>query len=366
MSNKFCKLLSNGYKIDVVVDKLLWSPCCLYSKKTPLLDQKAFQSALEYSSNATGWLPECNVCKNMEQAGQTPRQTSSARIARDLAVGECGSIELSFDTKCNAACLSCGAWASSTWRKYDYKHQLNDHGPEIDRSDELLQQIINNINLDNVQHIYILGGEPFFSSSNLKFLQHLHKNHTNLNEIVLKYQTNGSVTPEPEVIELWGAFKQVEVSFSIDGVGERFDYLRWPLKWDRVEKNIKYLLEATNVKFEFNATISPLSILYFNEIEKWVSGIVPKSRILNQNMIVRPNRCFNPLNLDRVTPELGQAIIKKYGADHLLSGIINNIGIGADYDSMFEYINTHDQLRRLNWRTTFPDILPYYKDMART
>lgn len=363
MSNKFCKLLSNGYKIDVVVDKLLWSPCCLYSKKTPLLDKEAFQQALDYSSKATDWLPECRICQNMEQAGQTPRQTSSNRIPVDLEVGKCGSIELSFDTKCNAACLSCGSWASSTWRKYDYKHNLNDHGPETDRSDDLLQTIIDNVNLDDVRHIYVLGGEPFFGNSNLKFLKHLHKTHNNLNEIVLKYQTNGSITPDPEVIELWSAFKQVEVSVSMDGVGKRFDYLRWPLKWHRVEKNIEFLLKNTNVMFEFNATISPFSILYFDEIEQWVSTAIPRSRILNQDKIVRLNRCFNPLNLNTVTVDFAHDLIKKYGADHALSGIINTIGIGAEYKSMFEYIGNHDQLRRLNWRETFPEVVSYYKDI---
>ena len=361
MSNEFCKLLSNAYKIDVVVDKLLWSPCCLYSKKTPLLDKKEFQQALTYTSSAKTWLPECGKCRTMEQAGQTPRLTGSNRIPEDLEIGECGMIELSFDTKCNAACLSCGGWASSTWRKYDYKHGLNDHGPEIDRSDELLQQLIDNINLDKVNFIFILGGEPFFSSSNLKFLRHLKATHRNLSQVTLKYQTNGSVIPEPEVIELWSLFKRVEVSLSIDGVGERFNYLRWPLKWHRSENTMRYLLDSTNVIFEFNATVSPFSILYIDEIERWVEATFPKNRLSNPNEFVRPNRCFDPLDLNKITKEMANAVVGKYGAEHKLSKIVNTIGIGVDPKTMFDYVNQHDQLRRLSWVKTFPAMVKYYE-----
>ena len=368
MANKFCRHLINGYKLDLRwYNVLLWSPCCYYSKKVPLLDQEAFERELAYTSSATDWLPECRLCENMEKSGAglqvSPRLASFNRIPDELDDGVCGNLELSYDSKCNAACLSCGSYISDTWKKYDYKHNINDVGPIIDQSDKLTSQVINNIPLDQLNELYILGGEPFYSSSGNTVLRHLHKTHPDIGNVKLRYQTNGSLIPDAETRDLWQGFKSVEVSMSLDGTKDQFNYLRWPLKWHRIEKTVDNLLTTTNTIININATINPLNVLYFQQLDDWAISTIPKDRLKWPDAPVRPNRCLGILDLNKSTVELRHRVREMYGSDHRLTKIFSNLEVNRNYHDMFNYINTHDKIRRLNWQNTFPDVVEYYKDI---
>lgn len=369
MANEFCRLLSNGYKINVNNNRLDWSPCCFYSKKTPLLDQTQFEAELKYTSSATGWLPECNQCRRMEASGVpglSPRLNSFKKVPTVEEDGRCVALEINTDLTCNAACLSCGSYASSTWKKYENKHGVEQHNPQQDskNADRWFNQLINRVDLSSVRDVFILGGEPFYGTTNLKFLRHLYQVHPALDQVVLQYQTNGSIIPDPEVLELWKSFKTVILSLSIDGVGKRFNYLRWPLKWHRVEKTVDFMLSTTDALLTVNATVNPLNVLYFDEIEQWVADTIPDARLPKKERLygpVRPNRCMNPMNLNLTTPSLRADVLAKYGADHSLSKIFSNIEFNNKYQQMFDHVNQHDQLRRLSWAETFPATVKYYK-----
>ena len=56
--------------------------------------------------------------------------------------------------------------------------------------------------------------------------------------IEIHYNTNGTHFPE-EFIETWKKFRKVEIAFSIDNLGERFEYERSGAKWEEVEANIQ-------------------------------------------------------------------------------------------------------------------------------
>ena len=359
MSNQFCKYLSNGYKINIQDDQLLWSPCCFYKTKTPIENKEQFKEAIAYTSSATDWLPECSICQVMEHSGaknQSPRIKSFRAIQDEYQDAECAALEISFDTKCNAACLSCGPYCSSTWAKYEFKHGLIGHLYQLPPAEQLFNRLIDTVPMDKLETIFVMGGEPFYGDTNLKFLQHLNDIHPNLKKVVLRYQTNGSITPSKEVMEFWDKFKAVRLNLSIDGIGDRFDYLRWPLKWHRVNRNIKYLLDNTNVIFTVTCTITPLNALYYREVEDWFNSTIPKDRRTDMN----PNRSFPPLDLSLSSLSLRNAVIKEYGSDHTLSKFVESIPVDNNYQTMFDYINKHDKIRRLNWRETFPDVVKHY------
>jgi sulfatase maturation enzyme AslB (radical SAM superfamily) len=331
----------------------------MYTKKIPLLNRELFKKELEYTSSATDWLPECSVCKQIEDSGaggQSLRSLSFDRISKTNAAGDCISLEISFDNKCNAACLSCGPKFSTTWEKYNRKYNLNTHITAKDASEELFQEFINRVPLDKLETIYVLGGEPFFSDTNLKFLKHLDSTHPALNTVTLLYQTNGSILPSKEVVSYWKKFKQVTVSFSIDAIGQRFEYLRWPLNWNEVEHNVKTLIATTSVKFNVNSTINPLNVLYWNELEEWIYSTIPADRLQH----VRAGRSLFTLDLSNAGPTLREAVRTQYGDNHKITQLFSNLET-TDSNIMFDYIHTHDILRRLNWRDTFPYTAQYYE-----
>ena len=360
MSNQFCKYLSNGYKINVEGDRLLWSPCCYYTTKTPIENKEKFNKEIAYASAATDWLPECATCQNLENSGsrkESPRLISFAKIQNEYQDNACACLEISFDTKCNAACLSCGSYCSSTWSKYELKHGLVAGLYQIPPADDLITRLTAVVPMDKLETIFIMGGEPFYSDTNLKFLQHLNDVHPDLKKVTLRYQTNGSIIPSREVLDFWDKFKSVRLHLSIDGIGDRFNYLRWPLKWHRVNRNVEYLLHNTNVLFNVTCTINPLNVLYFQEVEDWFNNLIPAHRIKGD---VIPNRSTRPLDISMSSLSLRNAVITQYGESHVLSKNVQSIDVDPDYRTFFDYVNKHDKIRRLNWRETFPDVAEHY------
>ena len=349
MTNQFCHFLTNGYTLNVVDDQLATRPCCLYPKNISATDR--VELALVDS-----WIPECKECRRVEQIGvKSMRQLSYERVQGNFAPGVCVSLEVNFDKKCNAACLSCAPKFSSTWERYNRKFNLAQQITQQDPA-ELLQELIDRVPLDQLQFLYIQGGEPFYSDTNLHLIEHLLKVHPDPRSIVLHYQTNGSILPSEQIIEYWQQFKSVVINYSIDDIGERFNYLRWPLDWLAVEQNIQTMLATTNVDIKINSTINPFNVLNYDGLESWIVNTIPKNRLLSY----RAGASLNILDL-RYTPKaLREHVVAKYGAGHRVSLLFNNNEL-FDYRALLDYVEQHDANRRLDWRATFPESVPFFK-----
>jgi len=389
MANSFCRQLSNGYKINVQGNKLLWSPCCFYSKKTDLSNTVELKKDMEYAHSATGWLPECSSCKTMEESGVDilkPRLNANHSISADSIDGDCVNLEISFDTKCNAACLSCGSYCSTTWAKFEKKHNLNLHTSpktiqlnnsferkiaegiykiklsedDTDTSDVLFRKLISTVPLDKLESIFIMGGEPFYTKSHIKMLRHLKEVHPDLSKVSIRYQSNGSIYPSDEVLKLWEDYKFIIYSASLDGVGERFNYLRWPLKWYRCDPIIKRLMNETTALLHVNCTISPLNVLYIKDLEDWLKDNIPLSKFRIKDSMVRPNACLGTMDLRYANHKLREKVFHNYGDDHDISKMFSNMDVYDDASPMFKYVEQIDKIRRLDWRKTFPDVVDCY------
>ena len=354
MTTQFCHFLSNGYTLNVINDQLTTRPCCLYPKHIPLKDTILIKQQREYTSAAEDWIPECSECKRIEDIGlSSMRALSKERVVGEFAPGDCVSLEVNFDKKCNAACLSCASDFSTTWERYNRKYDLEDRIARQSPT-EMFKQFIKTVPLDKLQFLYIQGGEPFYGTTNVKLLKHLLNVHPDPASITLHYQTNGSILPSDEVLSLWTQFKTVVLNYSIDDIEDRFHYLRWPLDWDTVNSNIKAMVEYTNIDFQVNSTINPLNILNYGNLESWILDTFPQDRLLKY----RAGACLGNLDIRHSPKELRNAVIEKYGQEHRVSKLFNTAEL-FDKQPMINYITQHDQFRRLDWRKTFPESVPF-------
>lgn len=356
MTNRFCHFLTNGYTLNIVNEQLTTRPCCIYPKYIPLSNVTLIKQELEYTSAATTWIPECRECRRIERIGSTSMRTlSKERVVGDFQPGDCISLEVNFDKKCNAACLSCSPQFSSTWEKYNRKFSLENH-ITVAKPKELLQQFIDTVPLDKLQFLYIQGGEPFYSNTNLNILKHVVKVHPSPSSITLHYQTNGSLMPTQEVVDYWKNFKTVVINYSIDDISTRFNYLRWPLTWDIVEQNVKTMIKTTNVDFKVNSTINPLNVLDYCNLEAWILATFPTNRLIGY----RAGACLGALDLRYTPATLREKVLEKYGSSHKLSTLFNTPEVFGDYKKMFDHIEHHDNCRRLDWKKTFPESIPFF------
>jgi hypothetical protein len=92
--------------------------------------------------------------------------------------------------------------------------------------------------------------------------------------VEIHYNTNGTQYPE-EAVEIWKHFKTVEVAFSIDDIGERFEYQRTNADWAVVLDNItsfQYLkTQMPNLQLQCCSTVNVFNVRYIDQLANWIA-----------------------------------------------------------------------------------------------
>lgn len=365
MANNFCRFLSNGYRFNSDgVSFLTYSPCCWFSRKIDMLNNPDFEREKQEISKVNQWIPECQSCRSIEESGaygkHSPRMRSFEEIPDETIPDNVpGWVELTIDITCNAACISCGANHSTTWRKQEVKFGLktNDDLPDLVDPLEWLEIIKSKVSLDYVNSVSFLGGEPFDSPIPLEFLKLLRSSRGTLNNLTVHFQTNGSIKPSDELISLIAECRRVKFNLSIDGVGPRFEYVRYPLNWAKLNSTVGYMkdLKLANLKFFVLATVNPFNIYYYDELEDWVRDTFGQDSL----KMLTPNRCVGTIDLAHTPTALRKVIVEKFGTDHQVTKLISNLP-QWEPDRSIEYLDWLDQKRNTSWAKTFPDIVEYF------
>lgn len=225
--------------------------------------------------------------KRLEEIGNYPEYTIDvAKTSVDdhgyIQDVQLDFVELRLGNVCNVACRTCNPVSSSKWRNDynklqksvdfdmpDYNTANGYRWPERESFwDDLLQHC------DNVKTFYINGGEPTLIKEHFKFLERLIS--MGRTDIKLWYNINMTNMNE-DIIELWRKFDNVKVSCSIDDLGERNEYIRYPTKWDDVMKNFLRLKEedfeldiTQTVSFMNYSTLGDFWDFFHNQHGVWV------------------------------------------------------------------------------------------------
>lgn len=282
-------------------------------------------------------------------------------------------IELSISNKCNLVCRMCDSRYSRLW----YKEEKEFYGKTFSQSKKSfidLNKILEIIN-ENIIHIKFTGGEPFLIKEYDIVVDKLIEK-TDTSKIFLNYNTNCTILPNKEIIKKWKKFKFVEFAISFDGVGNIWNYIRYPSKWEKIEKNILFLYNLRNEinsKYIFRSTISILNIIdIFNMIEWWKKNI---SNNLNSDNIT-----FNPTHLSfpsflslQVLPKKTKEKIKNFlekntpNDDKIIKNYINhyiNYMYAKDksegLEKLKKYIEITDRNRNQNFLKIYEN---FYKDL---
>ena len=103
--------------------------------------------------------------------------------------------------------------------------------------------------------------------------------------VTVYYNTNGTIRVMQSVFDLWSKFKLVKLDFSIDDIGERFNYQRTNADWKTVEENMFWYRETSpvNMMFGINRTISKLNKDHTQELDDWFKDNFPTNRLGDSN-----------------------------------------------------------------------------------
>jgi len=330
-------------------DKLMFQACCHTGHREFVSNRDEINQARERIVNdiMSDTDRHCYVCNHRENHGlRTTRRAANNIISDNAAYGDSHLLEIQIDTTCNAACIMCGPQYSSLWR-----HQNNDDYADIDVTD-YYNQLYSLTDFDKLQMIRFLGGEPMLGNHNVNLIKKV----VDPSQVTLNYTTNGSIFPDDDLRSLWSQFKAVKLIVSIDGVGEKFEYVRWPLKWQKIERNFQLLLEDPTIELQINYTINPLNAWYADEIVTWLDKQPNGSRC---HIAWHPCN-HGPLHLENCPESLRDHVKSKLGEDHDVNCIMDNTQ-SVNPKSIVNYLSDLDIKRKTDWRKTFSDVQHHFK-----
>jgi MoaA/NifB/PqqE/SkfB family radical SAM enzyme len=137
------------------------------------------------------------------------------------------------------------------------------------------------VDLSTVEWLHFNGGEPLFTDTHLKILERI----PNPQHCSVYYNTNGTIRVNDSVFDIWSKFKLVKLVFSIDDVGERFNYQRTNADWSTVEGNMFWYRDVapTNMMFGINRTVSRLNVDHLSDLNEWISNKFNTNRLGDLN-----------------------------------------------------------------------------------
>jgi sulfatase maturation enzyme AslB (radical SAM superfamily) len=357
MPNNFCRYLTNGYSFTLKSDDTLTvKPCCWFAQEIPV-DSAHQDNRKKLFESITDWSPACNKCFLLEQSGQQSlRQTGSDWVLDSEDSQDPVTIDIHLDNQCNAACVICNPYNSSLWAKEQSKLQNKKITIKtVPSTTDAIDKIVFAVSLEKVKYVKFFGGEPLFTDTHLKFLEHI----PYPEKVTLHYTTNGSIYPNEEVLNVWKKFKLIIFAASIDGVEEQFDYVRWPLTWNKVSRNLLRIRDnksIQNLMFRIEFTANFLNAYYFDRLESWVQDNLSTNAYGDKtDLNIHP--CFGTTwDLSKMPEEIRNLIFNKYSKDHRIYKIVKNLS-AAELGNWKNFVATWDAHRNNSWKTAFPDLI---------
>jgi organic radical activating enzyme len=279
-----------------------------------------------------------------------------------------------FGNQCNLQCYEClphnsssrisslklldQKWSSSGTPFYFPNKEVDLKKVSKNNFNDIINNIVNNANI--ISKIVVIGGEPILMKSHFDLLDKLIvSGHSK--EIQLSYVSNMTMMNLHTMKKYFDNFKHTDIQWSVDSLGERNYWLRYPTNWEATISNVfevqKYF--SKNKRGVIKATITPtiLSITSFKDTFNWLFS---KDLIYFDD--VRANTVAEPHYLQprHLPEELKQkisadiSIISKYRYNELMQK-----GDEKMFEKAIEYCDALDRSRGTDWRSTFPEIAKY-------
>lgn len=278
-------------------------PCCRFSESLEFNGaentQSAFRSIRE--EMLAGEVPRgCEKCLEEERAGGTSKRMRSDHLlpkghdANPPAINDSlvQYLEINLSSHCNLRCLMCSPERSSSWNR-DAAAAGYPSTPAATADLSLVRPL-----LKNVKVVSLLGGETFLGPR-LEEIIDLIFEEADPAGVELVLSTNLTVFPDEVLLEKLARFKEVDIGCSIDAVGARNEYIRFPSKWPEVENNFLRFRDwaegRKNILLRLDATLSALSYPGLPNLLEWWNKNAPRRKSGRGREFI----CLNPVT----TPE---------------------------------------------------------------
>jgi molybdenum cofactor biosynthesis enzyme MoaA len=201
------------------------------------------------------WPPECIRCKQSEELGNQSMRNHS----NDLHLRHVGSnpkylvVDVVVDILCNAACQMCEPELSTFYAKL--------YNVKVDDFDGL--RLLQTIDDTRIVQLDILGGEPSISRRVKLLLEKISNLQSFTTVRTIRVNSNGS-SILPDIVKILDRGIEVVVTLSLDGTRKEFEYVRYPISWDKFTSTVNFYRELkykySNLTLNFWSVYTALSI----------------------------------------------------------------------------------------------------------
>jgi MoaA/NifB/PqqE/SkfB family radical SAM enzyme len=327
----------------------------------------------------------CNRCWDEEAAGRTSkRMNSRLRLKSQYEQVDWANdnpdqlwfVDLKLGNICNLKCRICGSWSSSKWAAEEMAYvRAEGRDPRAHQAYTWLRQgnwprqtttFWDNMRalLPNIQYLEFTGGEPWLIQEHFELLGHAvdtgHSHH-----IDIHYNTNATQNVGMGEFELWRNFGRVDIAFSIDNVGKRFEYERYGADWAVANSIINRThaersLAESNITTQLCFTVNIQNVYYLDELLAWAEPMNFDS--IYFNMMHGPEH----MSVQYMTPAARGMVLEKlmtmFWTGHRfhqdIQGVINfiELGPGSDGAEFLRRMRQTDQHRKQCFTDTHPEI----------
>ena len=268
-----------------------YAPCCVakkdtYNNSTPeeYWTSEELQSMRKQVLNGE-WPDKCSFCKNKTEKNlkderwmwdkrfsRLTKQLNVEKIDLDIINGNSTLTPTYLDyrpsNKCNLTCRMCVPNASSQitteFQLHENMQQWFTAPNKTVTNFEEFKSFASNAKLT---HIKILGGEPTIDPLVLDFLEAIIENYETLP--ALRFTTNGT-NLNKRFRNIMEQFSNIQIQFSVDAVGDAYEYIRSNGSWTKTKSIISEIFEndlATT--YGFNVVLMPYNIFHLTDLLDW-------------------------------------------------------------------------------------------------
>lgn len=183
---------------------------------------------------------------DLENAREITQEDGTLTTVKPLA------LDLRFGNRCNLKCVMCSPKASDLWYEdharvwgasfqnwREEKVSLDAVGTVVQpsssmndwyNSEHFMEQLERR--LPSVRMVHFSGGEPVVTKRFYDVLDAMVRLGT-AQETTIEFITNGTALP-PKLQTYFDKFKIIKIGVSIDNIGEKNEYIRFPTRWKKV------------------------------------------------------------------------------------------------------------------------------------
>lgn len=377
MSLNYCPDLWKNLYVRKIDQQRVRIGFCCHNETVPA-DQHNWQTTLQIRRQDfvnTDWPQQCDNCWNVEKVGAASKRHQEILWYDHRAITQdtnavLTALEWNCENLCNLACITCGPVFSSRWSTEIKKYPWTDiNGHQV--SDQ--NRFFNNLDLSEVRRVYFNGGEPLMSQDHVEIMQQLHKIGV-LGRCEIAYNTNGTVIPDQNVLDLWQDAALIRIFVSIDAIEGSFEFIRWPAKWTQIVNFLSFLKsQPFNIIIDITCTLGIHNIFSLHKLHAWHVNHCDKNHqgdpvSLNLQLCDAISHGGKVLSLNHISPDLSNLAAVYLSDLDIGINLSPFISLCADTNgSDLEWVSYLDLIsaaRKMDWRKTLPELAMQYHKIS--